>query len=110
MANASTSNNMTDEKQRNRQINFLVMRRLWQEIRHRSSPTNPTIYDVLDTSRERYTRVIDTGVIRFKEGELDRWNKITGMDKGIFTGEKVFQFVYRTTSGKEIAVSANDKM
>lgn len=100
MADTSTNDNMTDEKQRNRQINFLIMRRMWQEVRGRASSKKSakyeysTIYEALNTTRERYTRVIETGVIRIKKNELDEWSRITGVDKKIFTGEEVFQFVY----------------
>ena len=76
----------------NRQINFFIMRHMWKVVRGRG---NGTIYDVLYTSRERYTRVIDSGTIRFKAGELDKWHELTGISKDIFTGKTVFRCVYK---------------
>lgn len=54
----------------NQQINFLVMRYMWQRYKGRAKKNtkyNRTIYDVLGISRERYTRVLDGQVAKFGE-------------------------------------------
>lgn len=85
------------EERRNRQINYFVMRYMWQKIRGRSrkaregKPIKYDIYDTFGMSRERYTRVIDAGTIRYKSGELDSLSKRTGIRAEIFKGEARFE-------------------
>lgn len=88
-----------EEKKFNRQINYFIMRHMWQVICGRSS--TDTIYNSFQTSRVRYTRVIDTGVIRYGKGELDGLQQLTGLRKEIFTGEARFQCPYQR--GKDMA-------
>ena len=80
------------DKSFNRQVNYYVMRYMWQVIRKRDSGS--TIHDELKTSRERYARVINTGTIRYKKNELQNLVEITGMRPEIFTGEARFQCPY----------------
>lgn len=87
----------TEEKERrqlNRQINFLVMRKMWQEIRGRANrgSTSQTIYTAFHMSRERYTRVIRGETVRFSEEELKRLMTETGVRGEIFEGKDCFQF------------------
>ena len=80
------------EKSFNRQVNYYVMRYMWQVIRKRDSGS--TIHAQFDTSRERYGRVINTGIIRYKKNELQNLVETTGMRREIFTGEARFQCPY----------------
>lgn len=81
-----------DEKKFNRQINFFIMRYMWQVICERNP--DDTIYKAFQTSRERYTRIINTGVVRYGKGELDSLSQITGLRKEIFLGEVRFNCPY----------------
>lgn len=72
----------------NRQINYFVMRYMWQVIHGRDA--DDTIYNALGMSRLRYTRIIDTGVVRYRRDELKGLEKATGINREIFTGEKRF--------------------
>lgn len=84
---------LTDEEmQFNRQVNYFIMRYMWQVIRGRNG--KDTIYQTFRTSRERYTRIINTGVVRYGKGELDYLTETTGLKKGIFTGEVRFDCPY----------------
>ena len=89
---AKEEKSQKEQERLNRQINFFIMRYMWQVVRGRGKGT---IYDMLYTSRERYTRVIDSGIIRFKAGELDKWHELTGISKDIFTGTEVFRCIYK---------------
>lgn len=77
-----------DDKKFNRQINYFIMRYMWQVICGRNP--NDTIYMAFNTSRERYTRIINTGVVRYAKGELDSLSQTTGLKKEIFLGEVRF--------------------
>lgn len=81
-----------EEKKFNRQVNFFIMRYMWQVICERNP--NDTIYKAFHTSRERYTRIINTGVVRYGKGELDSLSQITGLKKEIFLGEIRFYCPY----------------
>lgn len=76
------------------QINYLVMRTLWQTIRKRAknNSTGQTIYDAFRMSRERYTRIIRGQRIRLSEEELRRLVSETGVRREIFEGKAYFQF------------------
>lgn len=83
------------ERQRlNRQINFLVMRRMWQVLRGRAKAGSEgqTIYDAFHMSRERYTRIIRGGNVRFSKEELKRLVTETGVRSEIFEGKDCFHF------------------
>lgn len=86
------SNLTDDEKKFNRQINYFIMRYMWQVICERNP--EDTIYKAFHTSRERYTRIINTGVVRYAKGELDSLSQITGLRKEIFLGEVRFNCPY----------------
>lgn len=75
------------KKQRefNRQVNYFVMRYMWQAIRGRSA--DETIYLAFNMSRERYTRIIETGKVSYGKNELDFLREKTGIPKEIFTGD-----------------------
>ena len=81
-----------DDKKFNRQINYFIMRYMWQVICGRNP--NDTIYMAFHTSRERYTRIINTGVVRYAKGELDSLSQTTGLKKEIFSGEVRFNCPY----------------
>lgn len=87
-----------EKQSRNRQINYFIMRYMWQVIRGRGSNT---IYEEFQTSRERFTRVIDTGKIRYGKGELERLNQLTGLQKELFTGELRFECPYQTKQDRK---------
>ena len=82
------------DKQFNRQINYFIMRHMWQVIRGRKRNDGDTIYDAFSTSRERYTRIINTGTVRYGKGELDGLQQSTGLRKEIFTGDARFECSY----------------
>jgi len=91
-----------EEKKFNRQVNFFIMRYMWQVICGRNP--NDTIYMAFNTSRERYTRIINTGVVRYAKGELDSLSQITGLKKEIFSGEVRFKCPYgvkKSNTGKK---------
>lgn len=81
-----------DDKKFNRQINYFIMRYMWQVICGRNP--DDTIYKAFNTSRERYTRIINTGVVRYAKGELDSLSQMTGLRKEIFLGEARFKCPY----------------
>jgi len=81
-----------EEKKFNRQVNFFIMRYMWQVICGRNP--DDTIYMTFNTSRERYTRIINTGVVRYAKGELDSLSQITGLRKEIFSGDVRFNCPY----------------
>lgn len=81
-----------EEKRFNRQINFFIMRYMWQVICKRNP--DDTIYMAFHMSRERYTRIINTGVVRYAKGELESLSQITGLRKEIFSGEVLFNCPY----------------
>lgn len=76
----------------NRQINYFIMRYMWQVVCGRNP--EDTIYMAFDMSRERYTRIINTGVVRYGKSELDHLSQTTGMKKEIFLGEIRFKCYY----------------
>ncbi len=90
--------NVIDEQKLNRQINYFIMRYMWQVICGRSA--TDTIYNVFCTSRERFTRVINTGVIRYGKGELKGLQQITGLSADIFTGKRRFMCPHKDKTGK----------
>lgn len=72
----------------NRQINYFIMRYMWQAIRGRSA--EESIYLAFNMSRERYTRILETGKVRYGKNEVTfLWEK-TGIPQEIFTGETRF--------------------
>lgn len=92
-----------EEKKFNRQVNYFIMRYMWQVLCERNP--EDTIYKAFHTSRERYTRIINTGVVRYGKGELDSLSQITGIRKEIFLGEVHFSCPYelekQDTAGKK---------
>lgn len=79
----------------NRQINFLIMRKMWQDIRGRAKrgeAGKETIYHAFDMSRERYTRAINGEPVRFSQKELRDLMLKTGVNSDIFQGVTCFQF------------------
>lgn len=74
----------------NRQINYFIMRYMWQVIRGRSA--EESIYLAFDMSRERYTRIIETGKVGYGKNELAFLGGKTGIPQKIFTGEIRFTF------------------
>ena len=77
----------------NRQINFLVMRKLWQKFRGRAPKgSTETIYTDFGMSRARYTRAVDGYNIRLSKKELERLMQKTGLRSDIFEGQTRFQF------------------
>lgn len=74
----------------NRQINYFIMRYMWQAIRGRSA--EESIYLALDMSRERYTRILETGKVGYGKNEVTfLWEK-TGIPQEVFTGKIRFTF------------------
>ena len=97
-----------EDKEFNRQINYFVMRYMWQVVCGRSARyADDTIYNAFSTSRERYTRIINTGIVRYKKEELETLYRKTGIPTEIFTGEKRFECPYNkeTEAGKDISES-----
>ena len=90
-----------ERKQFNRRVNYFIMRYMWQVIHGRKRSDEDTIYHAFDTSRERYTRIIDTGNVRFGKTELEDLQQITGLSKDIFTGETRFVCPYVQKRGNE---------
>ena len=83
---------LSSEEQFNRQVNYFIMRYMWQVVCGRSKQEREdTIYNAFETSRERYTRVINTGIIRYKDKELKMLTELTGLSEGIFSGTERFE-------------------
>ena len=80
----------------NRRVNYFIMRYMWQVVCGRNP--DDTIYMAFNMSRERYTRIINTGVVRYAKGELDSLSQITGIRKEIFSGEKRFQCLHKVNT------------
>lgn len=79
-----------NEQEKNRKINFFIMRYMWQAIRGRSA--EESIYLAFNMSRERYTRILETGKVGYGKNEVTfLWEK-TGIPQEIFTGEIRFTF------------------
>jgi hypothetical protein len=99
--------NVADGLGLTRQINFFVMRYMWQLIRKRGSTT---IYDALKISRTTYTRIIDTGQIKFTKAKLGSLNQTTGLREEIFTGALRFECSYvKIENGEEKKYSIQEK-
>lgn len=94
MAKKELSREEQKQQRLNRQINFLVMRRMWQKIRGRAEKgaKGQTIYAAFHMSRERYTRVVRGDAVRFSKDELKRLMAETGVRGTIFEGKDCFQF------------------
>ena len=95
------------KKQFNRRVNYFIMRYMWQVIHGRSRGDGDTIYNAFNTSRERYTRIINTGVVRYGRNELADLQQITGLRKEIFTGEERFICPYKGENG-EVHITEQD--
>jgi len=80
-----------EKQQFNRQINFFIMRKMWQHIRGKGKDKDDTIYVNFNMSRERYTRGINTGIISISKAEQKLLEKNTGIAPRIFTGETRFR-------------------
>lgn len=83
---------------KNRRINYFVMRYMWQVVRGRSG--DDTIYNAFGMSRERYTRILDTGKVRYRKNELEELVHHTGIPRTIFTGEE--RYTCLNAKGEEI--------
>ena len=78
-----------DEREaKQRQINYYVMRHMWQVIRGRGSGS---IYSFTGFSRQRYTRALDGLYLRISDEDQQYIKKYTDLDIKIFTGEKRFE-------------------
>lgn len=93
----------------NRQINYFIMRHMWQVVRGRKHKEGDTIYADFDTSRERYTRIINTGVVRYGKGELDELELKTGIRRAIFAGQICFDCSYVIKNGTGIVTKSITK-
>lgn len=78
----------------NMQINFYVMRTLWQIIIRRSK--NDTIHDTFNMSRTRYNKVLDGDNIRMSTNEMVWLCKLTGISSDIFEGKDRFEIAHIT--------------
>lgn len=76
------------EQRLNRQINYYIMRYMWQVLRKHNAES--TVYDALNIERGRFTRAIDYGTIRCDKKLLDAIEEKTGIDRMYFTGERRF--------------------
>lgn len=76
-----------EEQAKQRQINYYIMRHLWQVIRGRGSKD---IYTTLGINRTRYTKALDGESVKFSKKALEGLGKDTGLPQEVFTGEKGF--------------------
>lgn len=74
----------------NRQINFYIMRHMWQVVRGRNA--NDRIYECFGMSRERYTRAINSGKIRCSDEEAKQLEQLTGVSGEVFQGVERIEF------------------
>lgn len=82
----------------NKQVNFFIMRYMWQVIRKRSA--DDSIYLTFHISRTRYAHVIDYGKGGFKKNEIDFIKTETGIPEDILTGKQ--RFICMDKKGNEI--------
>lgn len=66
-----------------------------------------TVYLACNMSRERFTRIIETGVVRYRKEELKWLTKQTGLSTAIFTGEERFICYNRKEQNQE-SISIED--
>ena len=59
-----------EEKKFNRQVNYFIMRYMWQVLCERNP--EDTIYKAFHTSRERYTRIIKEALIKASKSQANR--------------------------------------
>ena len=79
----------------NRSINFYVIRCMWGFICGRNNGLEKSLYEVLGISRNRFNKVLNGDTIRYKRGEIDRLQAITGLPRDIFLGESHFSCPYK---------------
>lgn len=87
---ATTPNNIEKRMKRNRQANFYIMRHLWSII-GRGKKEAGSINEAFEMARTRYERFIEGDITRWKEGELERLQKITGIRIEIFDGRERYK-------------------
>lgn len=68
----------------NRQINFYIMRHMWQVIHGRNA--NDRIYECFGMSRQRYSNAIKSGKIRCSNDEAKKLEQLTGVSRKVFQG------------------------
>lgn len=94
----------TQEQMLNQQINFYIMRHMWQVIRKRAKTGEDDIYVALGISRARFTRVLDTGIIRLSKEELFNLKAFAGIRPDVFIGK--VRFVCSTLGAETDAQTA----
>ena len=87
-----------DPERVNRQINYFVMRTMWQIAHGRGGNT---IYSLLTMSRERFTRVIELGTVKYRKGEAEKLASILNVSTSILEGKVRFGFFTKNRTDKE---------
>lgn len=96
-----------ENKRHNRQINYFIMRYMWQVVCKRGTGR---IYEAFGMSRERYTRIINTGKVRLGKAELSSLQQRTGLREEVFTGAIRFDCSYMVEKdGKKVEHSISDE-
>ena len=88
-----------ENKRHNRQINYFIMRYMWQVVCKRGTGR---IYEAFGMSRERYTRIINTGKVRLGKAELSSLQQRTGLREEVFTGAIRFDCSYMVEKGNKL--------
>ena len=94
------------QRQLNCQINYFVMRRIWNILHKRGKES---LYDALGIKKVRYTRQVDSGSIRLTKDELKQMVDQTGVSEGIFKGEYCFAITGETENDWEDLFQKRDK-
>ena len=89
----------------NRQINFFVMRTMWQIAHGRGGSS---IYSKLTMSRERFTRVIEYGTVKYRKGEVEKLASTLSVSPDILLGRSRFKFTTKGKGSKEEDIDPED--
>lgn len=88
----------------NRQINYYIMRHMWQVVCGRDA--SDRIYECFGMSRQRYTNAIKTGKIRCSDEEAKRLEQLTGVSMKVFKGEEKIELYF--SDGTTPAISQEE--
>lgn len=87
-----------DSERLNRKINYFVIRSMWQIAHGRGGNS---VYSVLGMSRERFTRVLELGNIKYRKGEVEKLATTLNVSPGILEGKSRFQFFTKADRNNE---------
>lgn len=87
-----TNEQQKKDEQFNRQINFIVIKGLWQKVIGRTKHGRRSLYEEFEMSIGRYNRLMYGMSSRITTKEAGKLAGKTGISSSIFTGEICFKF------------------